>query len=95
MNKNNLKDRLLEAWDIAFILLLCFMVLIATMFASKMQGATEITGYHFGAGSFAIVVSLLAIYLGFMLFKSKQQLKEIVSLTYDKLDKQKEDKKND
>lgn len=95
MSNKGLKEWLLEAWDIAFILLLCFMVLIATMYAGKMQAATVTTGYHFGAASLGLVFGLLAIYLFFILIKSKQQLREIVSLTYNKRDREKEEKKHD
>ncbi len=69
MSNRSLKEWLLEAWDIAFILLLCFLVLIATMFAGKMQAATVTTSYHFGAASLGLVFGLLGIYLIFILIK--------------------------
>ena len=78
MKKRDWKAVFMMAWDILFILILCFVILITTMLVTKSADSTEFTGYTVNIPLLAGVVISLAAYLGFMLSKSLKSLRALV-----------------
>lgn len=78
MKKRDWKAVFMMVWDILFILILCFVILITTMLVTKSADSTEFTGYTVNIPLLAGVVISLAAYLGFMLSKSLESLRALV-----------------
>lgn len=78
MKKRDWKAVFMMVWDILFILILCFVILITTMLVTKSADSTEFTGYTVNIPLLAGVVISLAAYLGFMLSKSLKSLRALV-----------------
>lgn len=78
MKKRDWKAVFMMVWDILFILILCFVILITTMLVTKSADSTEFTGYTVNIPLLAGVVISLAAYLGFMLSKSLRSLRALV-----------------
>ena len=74
---NNLRERLLEVWDVAFVLLLCFVVLLLTMIFNGMRERGEIGAYIIEPGSFVAVAVAIFGYLWYMIKNSLKQLRSI------------------
>lgn len=78
MKKRDWKAVFMMVWDILFILILCFVILITTMLVTKSADSTEFTGYTVNIPLLAGVVISLVAYLGFMLSKSLKSLRALV-----------------
>lgn len=78
MKKRDWKATFLMVWDIMFVLILCFVVLLTTMLVTKSSGSTEFTGYTLNIPLLAGVVAALVIYLGFMVTTSLKSLRRLV-----------------
>ena len=78
MKKRDWKAVFMMVWDILFILILCFVILITTMLITKSADSAEFTGYTVNIPLLAGVVISLAAYLGFMLSKSLKSLRALV-----------------
>jgi len=78
MKMRDWKSALIMVWDILFVLILCFVVLLTTMLVTKSSGSAEFTGYTISVPILAGVVISLAVYLGFMLTNSLKSLRHLV-----------------
>ena len=78
MKKRDWKATFMMVWDIMFVLILCFVVLLTTMLVTKSTGSTEFTGYTISVPILGGVVISLAVYLGFMLKNSLKSLRYLV-----------------
>ncbi|MCI8638892.1 MAG: hypothetical protein HFG41_07050 [Coprococcus sp.] len=88
--KNDSKmEKVLLIVDIFFVMVLCFIVLMITMFFQNAGGGVDASeGYQIVPATAILVAALLAGYLIFLVKQSKKDLKEIIDLSY-------EDKKGD
>ena len=88
--KNDSKmEKVLLIVDIFFVMVLCFIVLMITMFFQNAGGGVDASeGYQIVPATAILVAALLAGYLIFVVKQSKKDLKEIIDLSY-------EDKKGD
>ncbi len=88
--KNDSKmEKVLLIVDIFFVMVLCFIVLMITMFFQNAGGGVDASeGYQIVPATAILVAALLAGYLIFLVKQSKKELKEIIDLSY-------EDKKGD
>ncbi|MEA4934178.1 MAG: hypothetical protein VB071_11475 [Lawsonibacter sp.] len=77
MKKRHWKETLLMVWDILFVLILCFVVLLTTMLISK-SSAHACSGYSIRLPLLGGVIVSLAVYLGFMLKTSLASLRRLV-----------------
>lgn len=77
MKKRNWKETLLMVWDILFVLILCFVVLLTTMLISK-SSAHAGSGYSIRLPLLGGVIVSLAVYLGFLLKTSLAGLRRMV-----------------
>lgn len=75
MKKQKWKETFLLLWDILFVLILCFTVLLVTMLVTEFQSTEPFTGYHISIGKLVSVAASLIIYLGFMLKTSLKSLR--------------------
>lgn len=83
------KEKLLLVVDIFFVMVLCFVVLMITMFFQNAGGGVDASqGYQVVPATVALVAVLLAGYLIFLVKRSKKDLKEILDLAYEKNDKE-------
>lgn len=78
MKKRDWKAVFMMVWDILFILILCFVILITTMLVTKSADSAEFTDYTVNIPLLAGVVISLAAYLSFMLSKSLKSLRALV-----------------
>lgn len=78
MKKRDWKATFMMVWDIMFVLILCFVILLTTMLVTKSTGSTEFTGYTISVPILAGVVISLVVYLGFMLTNSLKSLRRLV-----------------
>lgn len=78
MKKRDWKATFMMVWDIMFVLVLCFVVLLTTMLVTKSAGSAEFTGYTISVPILLGVVVSLAVYLGFMLTNSLKSLRHLV-----------------
>ena len=74
----------LTIWDILFVLILCFVVLLTTMLVTKSAGGSAGKGYTLNLPLLLGVVLALAVYLGFMLRESRKALRELVKRFFQK-----------
>lgn len=82
MKKRRWKETLLMIWDILFVLILCFVVLLTTMLISK-SSAHSGAGYSIRLPLLGGVIVSLAVYLGFMLKTSLASLRHLVRHYFD------------
>ena len=77
MNKRRWKETFLLVWDVLFVLLLCFVVLLTTMLVG---GSASIPkgGYTIHPLMLLGMTASLAIYLGFLLKNSLKSLRQLV-----------------
>lgn len=83
-NNNKEKNKLIEVFDVLFIMILCFATLLTAM---VMQGAVSESSsgrmdYTVHGISFVITISALVIYVVYMINKSHKQLKEVINAVY-------------
>ena len=84
MKKRKLKETLLLLWDVLFVLVLCFVILLATMLLTKSESVEPFTGYHVSIPRLFAVAASLSIYLGFMLKISLKSLGLLVEKYFEK-----------
>ncbi len=77
-NKRDWKGIFLMVWDILFVLILCFVVLLTTMLVTRSAGSTEFTGYTIQPALLIGVIAALVIYLGFMVTASLKGLRSLI-----------------
>lgn len=78
MKKRNWKDLLLMVWDILFVLILCFVVLLTTMLVTRSAGSAEFQGYTIQPALLLGVIAALVLYLGFMVTASLKGLRQLI-----------------
>jgi hypothetical protein len=78
VKKRGWKETFLLLWDILFVLILCFAILLATMLLTKSESLEPFTGYHVSILRLSAVAAALSIYLGFMLRVSLKGLRVLV-----------------
>ncbi len=69
-------------FDVLFVLILCFVVLLTTMFIQRNQPVVGANGYEIGIISLSIVIISVVCYFFFLVKRSKGELKEIVDRVY-------------
>ena len=78
--------RLVGAFDVLFIMLLCFATLLATMLGRGKvlvgEGAGEEMGYAFTLPTFLAVLLGLALYLLFVVLRSNRELRRMIGVLY-------------
>ncbi len=72
--------RVVQAFDVVFIMVLCFLTLWTTIRIQPDDGGEP--SYAFNGWAFAGVGALLAVYLAYMLRHSERELKEMVEHVY-------------
>jgi uncharacterized integral membrane protein len=70
--KNGFKEKFMVVFDVIFVMLLCFAVLLVTMVITNHLPATE--GYAIHPLS---IIAVAAILLGYLLFIYKNSVKEL------------------
>jgi hypothetical protein len=90
-------SRLVGAFDVLFIMLLCFATLLATMLGRGKvlvgEGAGEEMGYAFTLPAFLAVLLGLALYLLFVVLRSNRELRRMIGALYDGEPAEKPEKK--
>jgi hypothetical protein len=81
------KPNLLVQWfDIMFVMVLCFLTLLATMLLRGKvlagEGDSQGLDYTFSAATFALVAGGLAVYMWYTLTHSQRELKDMVNHVY-------------
>ena len=79
MKKRSLKDMLMTAVDVMFVLILCFAILLTTMLLTRSDGGEAFTGYSINIPVLAGVIISVALYLVFMRKVSIGMLRDIIS----------------
>ena len=87
-SKNNLW---MEVFDVMFIMLLCFMILLTTMLMRGKvlvgSGSTGGINYSFNLPIFMMVVLALGSYMYYVIYKSNKELRAMVKYNYDEVRK--------
>ncbi len=80
--------RFVGAFDVLFIMLLCFATLLATMLGRGKvlvgEGTGERMGYAFSLPAFLAVLLGLVLYILFVVRRSNRELRRMVRAIYDK-----------
>lgn len=77
---SRIKDALVAFMDITFILFLCFIILLATMLATKHLPSGLVDGtYHIGWALLGAVIISMTAYMVFMVKVSVSELHEMLS----------------
>ena len=84
--RNN--NRWMEVFDVFFIMVLCFVVLLVTMLVQKHSGVASIEGYIINPLTLGLVVVFFIFYFVFVLSRSNRELKELLAI---ELEKEKKD----
>lgn len=87
--KNPKNSVWMEAFDVMFIMLLCFITLLTTMLMRGKvlvgSGSTGGIDYSFNLPVFLMIVLVLGTYLFYVLSRSDKELKAMISHLYDKV----------
>ena len=90
-NKGKVWTFLVEAFDILFVMVLCFVTLLTTMLmrGKVIVGSGSGGGltYSFNMASFAFTASFLVIYLVYIIHHSEGELKSFYAAHYDRKEK--------
>lgn len=78
MKRKNWKELFMTAFDVLFVLILCFVILLTTMLVTKGDGGEAFTGYSLNLPLLCAVVLALVGYLGFMLKVSIGMLRKLI-----------------
>jgi uncharacterized integral membrane protein len=84
MKKRDWKATFLMVWDVLFVLVLCFVVLLTTMLVTKSAGGAEFMGYSINLPLLIGVIAALVIYLGFMVTTSLKSLRSLINKFFSK-----------
>jgi hypothetical protein len=85
----------MEIFDVLFIMILCFAILLSTML---IQGGVLVGGsasgihYDFNIGTILIVTATFAVYLGYIISRSDKELKVIVRQVYGEDEQKREER---
>ncbi|KJR44355.1 hypothetical protein UF75_5268 [Desulfosporosinus sp. I2] len=94
--KKPVNSPLMEVFDVMFIMLLCFVILLSTMLMRGKvlvgSGSTGGMDYSFNLPIFLMLVLALAIYLVYVFSSSNKELKAMINNLYSEVHK-KGDKK--
>ena len=81
----------MEVFDVLFIMLLCFVILLTTMLMRGKvlvgSGATGGINYSFNLPIFMVIVVALGTYLYYVISRSSKELKAMIKYSYDKVNK--------
>ncbi len=84
-------EKFLMVCDVLFVLILCFVVLLATMLITTDDGTSEVfTGYIISPALLIGVVVSCGFYLAYMLTKSRKSLRELTENMFANEEKKKE-----
>lgn len=78
MRAKSWKWLLLTVWDVLFVMVLCFAILLTTMLVSRSSDQTGFAGYTVNPVLLACVALSIVLYLAFMLHASLKGLRQIV-----------------
>ncbi len=94
--KKPVNSPLMEVFDVMFIMLLCFVILLTTMLMRGKvlvgSGSTGGMDYSFNLPIFLMLILALAIYLVYVFSSSNKELKAMINNLYSEVHK-KSDKK--
>ncbi|MCR6544555.1 hypothetical protein [Dehalobacterium formicoaceticum] len=96
MTKKKNGSWFMEAFDVLFVMILCFATLLTTML---MQGAVLVGGsasgmhYSFNIASFLMVVAGLIIYMVYIIPHSDKELRKMVNHIFGEKENKKEEAK--
>ena len=94
--KEPVNSPLMEVFDVMFIMLLCFVILLTTMLMRGKvlvgSGSTGGMDYSFNLPIFLMLILALAIYLVYVFSSSNKELKAMINNLYSEVHK-KSDKK--
>ncbi|AET67261.1 hypothetical protein Desor_1616 [Desulfosporosinus orientis DSM 765] len=89
--KKPVNSPLMEVFDVLFIMLLCFVILLSTMLmrGKVLVGSGSAGGmdYSFNLPIFLVLFLALGIYLFYVFSSSNKELKAMISFLYDKSNK--------
>ena len=78
MKKRNWKDLFMTVFDVMFVLVLCFVILLTTMLVTQGGGEEPFTGYTINVPILCGVVVALVGYLCFLLKVSIGMLRDLI-----------------
>ncbi|WP_407313546.1 hypothetical protein [Desulfosporosinus sp. SB140] len=77
----------IEVFDVMFIMLLCFVILLTTMLMRGKvlvgSGSTGGIDYSFNLLSLMMVIAALGIYMFYVIFRSDKELQSMINYNYD------------
>ncbi|HBW37636.1 hypothetical protein [Desulfosporosinus sp. BICA1-9] len=89
--KKPVNSPLMEVFDVMFIMVLCFVILLSTMLMRGKvlvgSGSTGGMDYSFNLPIFLMLVSALGIYLFYVFSSSNKELKAMISYLYKEVHK--------
>lgn len=89
--QNPVNSPLMEVFDVMFIMLLCFVILLTTMLMRGKvlvgSGSTGGMDYSFNLPIFLMLVLALGIYLVYVFSSSNKELKAMISHLYKNVNK--------
>ncbi|HBP65909.1 MAG TPA: hypothetical protein DD730_17050 [Desulfosporosinus sp.] len=81
----------MEVFDVMFIMLLCFVILLTTMLMRGKvlvgSGSTGGINYSFNLPIFLLIVVALGTYLFYVISRSDKELKAMIKYSYDEVEK--------
>jgi len=81
----------MEVFDVIFIMLLCFVILLTTMLMRGKvlvgSGSTGGIDYSFNLSIFMLIVVALGTYLFYVISRSDKELKAMIKYSYDEVRK--------
>jgi len=79
----------MEVFDVMFIMLLCFIILLTTMLMRGKvlvgSGSTGGINYSFNLPIFMMIVASLGFYMFYVISRSDKELKAMIKYCYDKV----------
>lgn len=79
----------MEVFDVMFIMLLCFIILLTTMLMRGKvlvgSGSTGGIDYSFNLPIFMMIVAALGFYMFYVISRSDKELKAMIKYCYDKV----------
>ncbi|HJB56847.1 MAG TPA: hypothetical protein H9714_04765 [Candidatus Flavonifractor intestinipullorum] len=78
MKKRSWKDTFMMVWDVLFVLILCFVILLTTMLVTQSGGESEFTGYTIHPLLLLGVIVAVGGYLCFMVKVSLGMLRRLI-----------------
>ncbi|WP_243454659.1 hypothetical protein [Desulfosporosinus fructosivorans] len=89
--KKHVNSMWMEVFDVMFIMLLCFVILLTTMLMRGKvlvgSGSTGGIDYSFNLSTFMMIVVALGAYLFYVISMSDKELKAMIKYSYDQVRK--------